>query len=348
MTSRAAVFLFTACLLRKSSAQIPLPQCEEQLCDFWLNSYGGNYTELSEGEMFDLSFPVEAVTNIWQITACGNVPYFTETYGEFSMFIVNDKNLDLALNRKPFKNCSCQDLDGDPLTDEPASSVCLTSADAEGAPDVAWANELSCDANNGPSTDTCNNVLIRCDSKATSNTTAACRIGLSVQILMPDPMLEWWSFEYIPFLFGFVLLVVGVSFLAQHMRRRYLARRARLQAQRQGLLPNEVDVRNYGTGAVVQEGTLVDEDTIPSGSYVVGPPRADGSRPVATKVRTYGDDETIFNADVDAPIEAVVEKTVPPEPEQDIQDGLSESDHQGDNQRGGGGGGGGAANQEVV
>ena len=46
-----------------------------------------------------------------------------------------------------------------------------------------------------------------------------CRIGVSGLIIIPPPFEAWWSFEYIPIVFGFCLIVVLVSIFSRHIRR---------------------------------------------------------------------------------------------------------------------------------
>ncbi len=47
-----------------------------------------------------------------QVTACGDVLEYPETFGEFQLFVFDDANLQHALNGEPFVNCSCGDIQG--------------------------------------------------------------------------------------------------------------------------------------------------------------------------------------------------------------------------------------------
>ncbi len=41
-------------------------------------------------------------------------------------------------------------------------------------------------------------------------------------MIIDDPFMNWWSFEYIPIVFGFCLMVVLVSVVLRHVRRQRL------------------------------------------------------------------------------------------------------------------------------
>ena len=88
-------------------------------------------------------FDVSEVTNLWQVTACGNVLGYPDTYGLLEVFVVDDANLQLALAGQPFSNCSCADVDDQPVSKSPVSSTCVTVEDDTEAPDEN--NALQCD-----------------------------------------------------------------------------------------------------------------------------------------------------------------------------------------------------------
>lgn len=221
-----------------------------------------------------LIFPVDDVTNLWQLTSCGSIADGINTYGEFEMYFVDDTNFELAMAGKPFKNCTCVDLFRNVLDNEyPVESACVTvedTIDSYAQPQ----NALQCDfldIGNGEEA-TCSNVLLKCVSSPTnSSSSPACRLGLSVLILEPVPFLPLWSFEYIPVVFGFCLVVVLVSVVSRHLRRQaYQQRMNRLVHA--GLLDNGHGVNSYNTGTSVAEGTIVDEQTLPTGAVVAGIP----------------------------------------------------------------------------
>ena len=189
--------------------------------------------------------------------------------------MLDDLNLGLALQGKPFSNCSCGDVEGDFLDNQPTTSTCVSVTEDDPS-DIASDNALECDNmhEGTPMQTTCSNVAVRCVSanRGPNGTAPGCRIGLSVQVLRSNPFLDWWSFEYIPIVFGFCLVVIFVGIVSRRLRRqRQRAALLRLLGGRTPLLGDEDGPGGYGSGRVVAEGTVVDAETLPTGTYIAGP-----------------------------------------------------------------------------
>ena len=60
--------------------------------------------------------------------------------------MLDDINLKLALEGKPFANCSCEDLDGDSLDSMPVSSACVSVDEDDIDMDVEAENALECES----------------------------------------------------------------------------------------------------------------------------------------------------------------------------------------------------------